>query len=231
MIRHDVAQGSAEWRRIRMGVPTASAFHKIITPKKGKPSEQAEGYRYELLAELMLGRPLDSPSYPWMQRGSNLEADAIRWYRFQNDVETETVGFCTTDDGLVGASPDQLVGDDGLLETKAPKPETHVRYLLFPDHGVDDAYRTQIMGQLLVTDRQWCDVVSYHPDLPRVIVHVERDEAYITLMRDALAEFCAKLAEGKAELERRGLLSIQPRDPQDMNEAIDEYLSTMTGQH
>ena len=69
MIRLDVVQGSEAWRRARMGVPTASAFDRILTPG-GKPSKSAEGYKFELLGELMMGRPLDSPKYLWMERGN-----------------------------------------------------------------------------------------------------------------------------------------------------------------
>lgn len=212
MILHNVKQGSEEWRRLRMGVPTASEFDRILTPT-GKRSESAEPYMYDLLAELMMGRPLDAPSFPWMQRGHDLEADAALWYELQKDVITRVVGFCTTDDGLIGASPDRLVGEGGQLEVKCPKPETHVRYLLFPHKGVDAKYRVQIMGQLYVTGRQWCDVVSYHPELPSVIVRVERDEEYIGKLAEALKEFCVRLAEGKAELERQGLLSIGESHP------------------
>lgn len=212
MIRFDMQQGSAEWRKARMGVPTASSFHRIITPKTGKPSQQADAYLHELLAELMLGRPLDSPTYPWMARGTEMEEEAANWYEFERDVLAERVGFCTTDDGRFGASPDRLVETDGLVELKCPSPAVHVGYLLYPKRGVDAEYRCQVMGQFLVTKREWCDVVSYHPELPKVIVRVERDEPYIALMQEALGEFCARLAEGKAELERRGLLVARNDD-------------------
>lgn len=213
MIRYDVTQGSAEWRKLRTGVPTASSFHRIITPKTAKPSTQAEAYLHELLAELMLGRPLDNISYPWMARGNELEEDAANWYAFDTDREIEVVGFCTTDDGRYGASPDRLVSEDGALELKCPSPAVHVKYLLYPKQGPDAEYRCQITGQMLVTGRQWVDIVSYHPELPKVIVRVDRDEDYIKLMRDALDEFCERLAEGKAELERRGLLSVSEANP------------------
>lgn len=212
-------QGSAEWRKARMGVPTASSFHRIITPKTAKPSAQAESYLHELLAELMLGRPLDNVSYPWMSRGSELEEDAANWYEFEKDTATETVGFCVTDDGRYGASPDRLVGTDGALELKCPSPAVHVKYLLYPKQGPDAAYRCQIMGQMLVTGRKWVDITSYHPELPKVIIRVERDEEYIGLMREALDGFCERLAKGKAELERRGLLA--PQESETKNEESD----------
>jgi hypothetical protein len=205
MIIHVCTQGSEEWRRLRMGVPTASEFHRILTPG-GKPSKQAESYLFGLLGELMMGRPLDAPSFPWMERGHDLESDAANWYELQCDIATKIVGFCTTDDGRIGASPDRLVGDDGLLEIKCPSPDVHVRYLLFPDRGVDAEYRVQVQGQLYVTGRRWCDVVSYHPELPSVIVRVERDEDYIAKLDAELKTFCERLADGKVQLQTRGLL-------------------------
>lgn len=205
MITHNVVQGSEEWRHLRMGVPTASEFHRILTPG-GKPSKSAEPYMCELLGELLMGRPLEKPTYPWMQRGNDLEEEAANWYELQRDIGAKLVGFCTTDDGLIGASPDRLVGEDGLLEIKCPSPDAHVRYLLFPDKGVDEVYKVQVLGQLYVTERTWCDVVSYHPELPSVIVRVERDEEYIAKLDAALHAFCEQLALAKAELQRRGLL-------------------------
>lgn len=225
MIRYDnIVQGSEEWRRLRMGMPTASAFDRILTPG-GKPSKSADDYLYELLGELIMGRPFDAPKYPWMLRGNDLEEEAANWYEFQNDVATEIVGFCTTDDGLIGASPDRFVGDDGLLEIKCPKPSTHVGYILHPDSGVAKDYAVQVQGQLYVTGRKWCHVISYHPEMPRVIVPVERNEEYIALLASALRDFCARLADGKAELERRGLLNIeQTLTPKDTRESVDEFL-------
>ena len=211
MITHDVVQGSEEWRRLRMGVPTASEFHRILTPG-GKPSASAEKYLFELLGELLMARPMEKPTYPWMQRGNDLEADAANWYELQCDTETRVVGFCTTDDGTIGASPDRLVSDDGLLELKCPAPDTHVRYLLFPSKGVDGDYKVQVQGQLYVTERKWCDVVSYHPELPSVIVRVERDEEYIAKLDAALHAFTEQLALAKAELQRRGLLTTEEEE-------------------
>lgn len=202
MILHDVVQGSPTWLQLRAGRPTASEFHKILTPKTAKPSASAEPYMYDLLAEVMLGRPLQTPVMPWMERGTLLEDDAAKWYAFQRDIEVKKVGFVTTDDGKIGASPDRLVGDDGLLELKVPSPGQHLRYLLFPQRGVDQDYRCQVMGQLLVTERKWCDVVSYHPELPSVIVRVERDEEFIGKLDTALKVFVQELELHRADLER-----------------------------
>lgn len=220
MIVHHVTQGSAEWLALRCGRPTASCFEKIVTAT-GKPSKQAEAYLYDLLAELMLGRPLEAPKFSWMERGSDLEADAVAWYGFQRDVEPEVIGFCTTDDGRIGASPDRLVGSDGLLETKCPSPGVHLSYFLRPERGVDGEYRPQVQGQLYVTGRKWCDIVSYHPELPGVIVRVERDEEYIALLAAGLKTFCDRLAEERGKLQARGLI----REPAALAENSDDFIS------
>ena len=202
MKRFDVAQGSTEWRRLRAGKPTASQFHRIFTAKTCKPSSSAPGYRYELLAELIMGRPMDSVKTYDMARGTALESDAAAWYAFQCDIEPEVVGFCTTDDEKIGASPDRLIGSDGLLELKGPSPSQHIEYMLFPKRGVDTDYKVQVQGQLYVCERDWCDICSYHPELPRVIVRVERDDAYIKQLERELKIFVDELELARIDFER-----------------------------
>jgi len=207
--RYDVAQGTAEWRSLRLGRPTASNFHKILTAggesgKKAKISEQSTGYLWDLLGELMLGRPIDEVTTAMMGRGSMLEDRAVAYYELQRDVDTEIVGFCTTDDGRVGASPDRFIGEDGLLEIKCPSVGNHVGYLLFST--IEDRYRPQLQGQLYVTGRQWVDIVSYHPELPAAINRVKRDEDYIKLLAAALDGFCGLLDRERDKLREKDLL-------------------------
>lgn len=203
MIVHNVDQGSSAWLRLRMGIPTASAFDSIITPK-GKESAAQDTYLRELLAELVMGHPLAGPSMPWMDRGKALEQEAASFYEFQNEIETVRVGFITNDAKTMGASPDRLVGDKGLLEIKVPKPETHIGYLIF--HDVSEKYKPQIQGQLYVAEREWLDIVSYHPEMPPAIVHCVRDEEYIKTLAKQLNQFSERLEALKGDLAERGLL-------------------------
>lgn len=208
MIRLDVAQGSHEWHAARLGLPTASQFHRIISPKTLKPSESASGYLHELLAEWLLGVPLDSASSDFMERGKALEEQAVAWYELQRGVDAERVGFCLTDDRRAGCSPDRLVGEDGGLELKCPSPAVHVGYLL---DGIAAKYLPQIHGAMWVTGRPWWDALSYHPDLPPALVRIERDQDYIVPLSEAVTAFCDRLARAKDELKERG---IEPRRPQ-----------------
>lgn len=198
---HDVLQGSTEWLAVRAGIPTASAFDRIVTPK-GKLSTQAEKYMHLLLAERMMGRPaLQVPTY-WMGRGIALEGEAVDYYEGVRDLDTTVIGFITNDAGTIGASPDRFVGEDGLLEIKCPAEHTHVAYLL--TKSVDAEYYPQVQGQLWVTGRKWTDILSYHPEMPMAIVRVERDDDYIKTLAAAVTEFSRALEYKAGELREKG---------------------------
>jgi hypothetical protein len=85
---------------------------------------------------------------------------------------------------------------------KCPSPAVHVGYLL---EGTEK-YRTQIQGQLWITEREWADFLSYHPTLPPALVRVERDEKFIAALASCVNQFCDYLEEGKEKLRVRGLL-------------------------
>lgn len=202
MIVHDVIQGSSEWLALRAGIPTASAFDQIITPKTGELSRSWERYMHHLLAERIMGRPATEFVSTWMDRGAASEAEAVAFYELERNLDTVKVGFVTNDAKTIGASPDRFVGDDGLLEIKVPKEATHVSYLL--KKPVEQAYYPQVMGQLWITERKWLDVMSYHPEMPGALVRVERDEEYIAKLAKAVREFSAKLEAKAAECKARG---------------------------
>jgi YqaJ-like viral recombinase domain len=204
MIFHKCRQRSEQWERLRLGIPTASEFHKIVTPK-GKLSTQAEKYMCKLLAEWMFGAPLEDPqsSYQsqWMERGAALEQQAVNAYEFQREVETEEIGFVTTDDGMIGCSPDRLIGEDGLLEIKCPAPSTHAGYML--TGSLEDDYVPQLQGELLVCGRRYVDICSHCPVFPEVIIRVERDDRYQAALTEALASFVAVMLKGRQSLTER----------------------------
>jgi predicted phage-related endonuclease len=189
-------QGSPEWLRARLGVPTASCFDRILSPAKLAPSASQGRYRARLLAEWYLGQPLDEAESGFMQRGSQLEGEAVKWFEFTTGLDCEEVGFCLTDSGDAGASPDRLVGTDGLLEIKCPSAETHMGYLL---NGFDD-YVLQVQGQLWVTGRQFAYQLSYHPSIPSVLKRVERDPKVIAAIAEHVTAFAATVEAGRVAL-------------------------------
>jgi hypothetical protein len=201
MIILNVEQGSAEWFAARLGIPTASQFGRILTPKTMKLSDQSAGYMQELIAEQLLGQAMDDGgSIGFMQRGEVLERKAVEFYELQRDVETEKVGFVLRDDSRVGCSPDRFVGADGLLEIKCPSAKVHVGYLL-DDEGI--GYRAQVQGQLWITGRAYVDTLSYNPELPPALVRVHRDEEFIGKLAAAVDQFLSFLDESKLKLNRK----------------------------
>jgi hypothetical protein len=198
-----IVQGSAEWIDARLGLPTASEFSKIITPKQMKLSTTADGYRNQLLAEWHLGYPVTNADSSFMNRGTDMEQDARAFYELRTDSEVEPGGFCLTDDERAGCSPDGWVGDDGLIEIKCLEIAKHIGFLL---DGVSDEYRCQTQGQLYITGRRWVDLVCYSPVLPSVIVRCHRDEPFQAKLGPALTQFCEMLDAGKVALSRMGIV-------------------------
>lgn len=198
---HNVQQGTHEWLRVRAGIPTASCFDKILTPAKLQASGSARKYMHRLLAEFMLGRPLESKTFPAMEHGKAHEAEAVSYYEFMHDVTTEVVGFITNDEGTIGVSPDRMVGDKELLEVKCPESaEVHMGYLLAERDGVDKEYNLQLQGQLWLTDRKKVTIISYFKDLPQAEVVVERDDEVIRQLESGVVRFSTELELRKKRL-------------------------------
>jgi len=198
-------QGTEAWLAARLGIPTASQFHRIITAAKGDLSKQARKYAHELVAEILLGAPLESAigNLDWVARGKRLEPHAVQQYEFSNDMETRAVGFVTNDSGTLGCSPDRLiVGQRAGLEIKCPAPATHVGYLI---DGPGEDYRQQVMGQIAIAELSFVDFYAYHPELPPVQIRTYRDDAYIAKMEAALREFLGMRDDMLATVRKSGI--------------------------
>ncbi len=201
MIVVDCRQGSPEWWEARRGVPTSSNFDRILTAKTLKPSAQAEDFICELIGDrLSPYLPENAESYTSnaMRHGQETEAEARRFYTMETGLAVHQVGFCLTDDRRFGCSPDGLVFDEGGLELKCPLPKTHAKYLLKPASLIDD-YRLQVHGSLIVTGRQWWDVMSYAIGFHPVLIRVTPDETTEKL-RAALEEFHGRLIAALAKV-------------------------------
>lgn len=183
-------QRSVEWFQARCGIPTASEFDKIITTT-GIQSKQRTKYMYGLAGEKLGGIVEEGYQSAAMLRGNELEAEARAFYELINEP-VQTVGFCLSEDGY-GASPDGFVGKNGLIEIKCPIISTHVEYLLKNELPSD--YIQQTQGQLLVTGREWVDFVSYYPGLKPLIVRVNRNETFLSLLKKELNTFIQELNE------------------------------------
>lgn len=185
-IYHDVVQYSEEYDRLRLGIPTSSNFHKVITPQ-GKPSKQWREYACVLIAERILQHKIEFYNSPAMERGLIVEAEAADWYEFDQNVTVQRIGLITDDKHTMGCSPDRLIGDDGLLEIKAPLPQTQVEYWISGELG--ERFRPQLQGQLYVSQRSWVDILCWHDVLPKLVVRVEPDEKFMAALDHELQIF------------------------------------------
>ncbi|MBE3126653.1 MAG: YqaJ viral recombinase family protein [Acidobacteria bacterium] len=196
----DVVQGSGAWLQARSGIPTASEFHNLVTPLGApKKGETPETYLATKLAERWLGGPLPT-TYGGgaMEQGSLRESEAIPWYSLTYGRDVKAVGFVLTDDGRVGCSPDGMFEDGTGIEVKCPATHTHVKYLLNGELPAD--YTAQVQGSMFVTGAESWTFLSYSRQLPRLVLTVERDAAFVGVLGEALDKFCARLDAGYERL-------------------------------
>lgn len=195
----DCAQGSPEWDSQRLGIPTASNFHKILAKGKG---ETRKSYMKHLAAERLTGQKIGFPINDAIRWGSEKEPEARAAYEFHSGNDCQIVGFYTT--GSFGCSPDGLVGDAGTVEFKCPLTTTHIETVL--SGKMPEKHKAQVQGQLWITGRNWCDFVSFDPRITHAAdyfcVRVSRDDQYIADLEEAVNTFCSDLEDMIARYKR-----------------------------
>ena len=189
-------QGSDEWFAIRIGKVTASRVADIIAKTKSGYSTSRDNYMAQLICERLTNQKGESFTNAAMQHGTETEPLARAAYEALKDVLVDEVGFVPHPSiKMAGASPDGLVGDDGLLEIKCPNTATHIDTLL--SESVPTKYFTQMQFQLACTGREWCDFVSFDNRLPEelqlFVKRVPRDDAYIKQIEAEIVQFLAEL--------------------------------------
>lgn len=188
-IYNDLVQGSEEWISVRLGKLTASHAQAIAQNGKG-----LETLAFEKATELLTNKPIDSFKNEAMEYGNQTESEARESYELKTGNTVEQVGFVELDE-YVGASPDGLVGDDGLIEIKCPTPRVFTEYLY--SGKVDPKYYAQMQMQMYVTDRLWCDYCVYHPDFTSglIIRRIERDNELIEKLKVGLENGVKRVKE------------------------------------
>ncbi len=180
MIWHDVSQNSEEWDELRRGKFTASSFSDLFMAKT------TAGYKKairKVVYERLTGESPETFKSDYMERGHEVEVMAREAYELQSFNTVKDAGFFEYSE-WIGASPDGLINDEGLIEIKSPAFNTFIDYLL--SGQVPSEYSYQIQGQLFVTGRKWTDFVAYHPKLPIIIIRVYPDPVIIGQIEAAL---------------------------------------------
>lgn len=192
-----IEQGSSEWLHARCGCVTASRIADVITKlKKGGYCAGRKAYKYEVLTEILTGSTFPHFVSPEMQFGTESEPLARTAYEMAKEVEVEKIGYVKhLTIARAGASPDGLVGDDGLVEIKVPKSSTHLEYMLSGE--IPTEYAAQMMWQMACSGRQWVDFVSHDPWLPQefglFIKRLHRNDEIIAGMEAEVRLFLAEV--------------------------------------
>lgn len=204
----DCDQNSPEWFEARKGLPTASQFKAILAPaKNGTDRKTRNTYMRKLAGEIVTGRPMDSFANEDTMRGHAQEDDAANQYAFLTGHTLTKVGF--GHNGLAGASPDRLVGNDGIVEFKAKRADLMVELLLDWDGQIANEHKAQCQGQLWIFEREWVEWPPFCPNMPMPIARAYRDERYIAELAREVRIFKEELDEMVDRVRRFGLPGAQ----------------------
>lgn len=193
-----IEQGTPEWFASRLGKVTASRVADIVAKTKSGYSTSRANYMAQLVVERLTGVKFETFTNSAMEWGTQTEPLARAAYEVKNDVMVDETGLVDHPTiAMSGASPDGLVGDDGLIEIKCPNTATHIDTVLSGE--ADKRYLCQMQWQLAVTGRKWCDFVSYDPRMPDnlklFIKRVERDDELIQELEAEVVKFIQELDE------------------------------------
>jgi putative phage-type endonuclease len=199
----EIIQRSDAWHEIRLGKATASRIADIIAKTKSGYSASRDNYMAQLICERLTGQQGESFTNAAMTWGTETEPLARSAFEAYADVMVEEVGFVPhpriRDSG---ASPDGLVGAEGMLEIKCPNTATHIDTLL--TQTVPGKYITQMQWQMACCERQWCEFVSFDPRLPQdlqlFVKRVEFNQTYVAMLEEEIISFLEELEIKVAKL-------------------------------
>lgn len=191
-----IEQGSDDWKALRLGKATASRMADICAKTKTGWGASRANYAAQLIAERLTGTVADSYTNAAMEWGTATEADARAAYAFYQDAAVEQATFVPHPSiEMSGASPDGLIGTDGLVEIKCPNTATHIETLL--KGGVPEKYILQMHWQMACTGRQWCDFVSFDPRMPEnlrlFVKRIQRDGVLLLDLEDKVKDFLSEV--------------------------------------
>jgi putative phage-type endonuclease len=207
-------QDSFLWKMERVGKVTGSRVADIVARTKSGYSASRATYLGQLVAERLTGVSAESTySSPAMQWGLEQEAKARAAYTFFTDRDVELAPFIGHPQiEMAGASPDGLVGPEGLVEVKCPNTSTHIETAM--GAGIPQKYQVQMLWQMACTGRSWCDFVSFDPRLPDsvglLVLRLERDDRRIKDLEEEVATFLFEVEAVVRRLANLTPLSFSP---------------------
>ncbi len=196
-----IEQRTEAWHLQRLGRVTASRLADVLAKTKSGYSASRNNYMTQLVLERITGTRAESYSNAAMLHGVEQEPFARAAYEAQTGQMVEEVGFIQHPDiEDAGASPDGLVGDDGMVEIKCPSSSTALECWLIHAQGgnpVDAKYYAQMQWQMRCANRSWCDYVVFDPRMPAkaqlFVFRVKRDDQFLKIAEDEVITFLTEV--------------------------------------
>lgn len=198
-------QRTPEWENVRLGKVTASRIIDVQAKLKGGGyGATRANYIADIVCERLTGERDEAYINAAMQHGIDNEPLARIAYEAATGNLVEEVGFVPHPSiAMAGASPDGLVGDDGLIEIKCPNKATHLDFLL--TRKIPLKYELQMLFQMICTGRKWCDYASYHPAYPESLklstLRVHWDQARVDEIEAEVIKFLEEVDQIIKQLE------------------------------
>jgi len=191
-----IEQGSEAWKLLKVGKVSASRMADLLAKTKSGASASRAKYMAQLLCERMTGQPTEFFTTAAMQRGTEIEPIARAAYEAENLTSVEQIAWVEHPTiPFSGCSPDGLVGEHGLIEIKCKEIHNHLDSIL--NDRIDPDHQAQMMWQMCVTGRQWCDYVCFDDRAPEglqlFVKRLHRDEEKIKNMEDEVRTFLKDL--------------------------------------
>jgi putative phage-type endonuclease len=192
----DIIQGTDAWHQLRLGRVTASRVADIMAKTKTGVSASRQNYLIELALQRVTGTIEPTYTNDAMAWGTATEPQARVAYEVKTGNFVDQIAFVNHPTiEWFGCSPDGLVSNDGLIEIKCPNSATH--WATIKDGKPPTKYLIQMQTQMAVTNRQWCDFVSFDPRMPErsqlFICRVERDKTMIDEIESEVMKFLSEV--------------------------------------
>ena len=202
----EIEQRTDDWFAARLGKVTASSLYKVLAKTKTGYGADRGNYMTQLVLERVTGSKAESYTNASMQWGIDQEPFARAAYEASRGVMVDEVGFIPHPTiEAAGASPDGLVGDDGMVEIKCPDSKTALECWL-SDTPVEGKYFAQMQWQMRCADRSWCDYVVFDPRMPTkaqlFVTRVQRDDEWLTVAEAEVVKFLAEVDAKVAALKK-----------------------------
>lgn len=199
----ELIQGSEAWAAARCGLLTASEMHLIVTPTlKAASNDKERSHLFELLGQRITQHVEPSYVSDAMLRGLDDEIHALNLYE-KNYAKVTNIGFMANDKWgfTIGYSPDGLVGGDGQVECKSRAQKYQIQTLVnyVSADAIDPDFMIQVQTGLMVSERKWCDLISYCGGLPMATVRVLPDANIQECILAAATAFESQLKAAQAK--------------------------------